>query len=111
MGVGSDAAFHMLVQQAVQRAARLGTNGVRGRYLRWDAGGGAQLWLQTAPDGSIVGLHPHFEGPARMRARLTARILRPDQSPLDGAFQALAAPEATEDGHRRYPFVFDSPAF
>lgn len=78
-----------------------------GHYLCWTGAGGEQLWLQLNPQGEFIGMHPHFDGRARLRARLETRIGRDNHTVLDGAFHAWASPDDMTPG--AYPFVFDAP--
>lgn len=79
-----------------------------GRYLRWQGGGGEELWLQMSAAGALVGMHPHFGGKARVRVGVNHRVGRDGDTALDGAFHGWAEPsDAPDDG--AYPFVFDSP--
>lgn len=81
-------------------------------YLRWRAGGGAELWLQVREDGGIVAVEPHLDGKARMRVALTARVVEDDAPVGQGALHGWADPSDEADpesGH--YPFVFNVPDF
>jgi len=63
-----------------------------GDYVRWAAGGGAELWFERSPEGSLVGMNPHFDTQVRTRARLASR--QPDPKyPLDGAFHVWLDPQ------------------
>jgi len=63
-----------------------------GDYVRWVAGGGAELWFERSPEGSLVGMNPHFDTQVRTRARLASR--QPDPKyPLDGAFHVWLDPQ------------------
>src|SRR6266516_4079388 len=64
-----------------------------GTYIRWDVGGGPQLWVQIKRHARIIlGWHTHFAGRAQMRAALTRRMLTVDSDPLEGAFHGWADP-------------------
>jgi hypothetical protein len=80
-----------------------------GTYLRWTGAGGEELWLQLNAQDEVVGMHPHFSGPSRIKARVTGRVRRADDTDLDGAFHAWAAPNDDSVEHGVYPFVFDVP--
>ena len=83
-----------------------------GLYVRWQAGQGAELWVQVTPDNAIVGLNPHFAGEATLRVSLQARLLWPNEGGLDGAFSAWVLAEGDDDPeHGFYPLVFDAPDF
>lgn len=79
-----------------------------GRYVRWSPGAGIELWLQVQ-HREVVGMAPHFAGPATMRIGITERVSRPDGSPMDGAFRAWANPRGDIPDEGEYPFVFDAP--
>lgn len=80
-----------------------------GAYVRWESHVGPELWVQLDGDGEIVGVHPHFTGPARMRVRLNHVIHRENHTALDGSWHAWAEPNGNGDG--LFPFVFDAPDF
>ncbi len=82
-----------------------------GRYLQWADASGAELWLQVDPDDELIGMAPHFRGPARLDVGLTARVHRDDDTVLDGAFHGWADPEGEVADSGLYPFVFDAPDF
>jgi hypothetical protein len=82
-----------------------------GAYLRWVSGCGAELWLQAADDGDVIGMNPHFDAHSSVRVRLSARVCRPGETALDGAFHGWADPQEDEPECGAYPFVFDSPDF
>ena len=58
-------------------------------------------------DNQVIGANPHFTGEARFRATVTAPVASPDESPLDGAFQAGAAAEDDDPETGCCRFVFD----
>jgi hypothetical protein len=80
-----------------------------GFYVRWQAGQGAELWVQVTSENSIVGLNPHFGGEATLRVSLQGRLLWPNEGGLDGAYSAVSA-AGTADSQAE-PFVFDAPDF
>lgn len=80
-----------------------------GQYLKWAPPGGEQLWLQVKRTGDAMGMNPHFEGRAAVRATLEARVGRPSHTPLDGTFIAWANPPSDGATSGDYPFVFDCP--
>ena len=80
-----------------------------GRYIRWQAGAGVELWVQTDHYGVPFGLYPHFTEDSVFPVGLTRTIQRPDDTPLDGAFYGWAAPHDNEPGSGYFPFVFDVP--
>jgi len=79
-----------------------------GAYWRWSSGCGAEMWLQTDTNNEFVGMTPFFAGGARIRVRLTARVVRPDDTPLEGAFHGWADPNERDAESGAYPFVFDA---
>ena len=82
-----------------------------GRYLRWTADCGTELWLQVDSDNDLIGMAPHFSGEASARVGLTSRVSRPNDTALDGAFHGWAAPFEGDPESGMYPFVFDSPDY
>lgn len=85
-----------------------------GDYVRWAAGGGAELWFERSPEGALVGMNPHFDTQVRTRVRLTSR--QPDPTyPLDGAFHLWLDPEPIgDDGDVEVgasPLLVDLPDF
>lgn len=79
-----------------------------GTYWRWSSECGAEVWLQADTNGDLVGLTPFFSGDARIRVRLTARVARPGDTPLEGAFHGWADPDDGVSESGAYPFVFDA---
>src|SRR6187399_1388620 len=74
-----------------------------GSYHSWTSPCGAQLWIQTDADGNVLGMNPHFAGPARMKVRLTAYMPSTTPSVLDGSYHGWADPsENSSEG--AYPF-------
>jgi hypothetical protein len=102
-----------LASQVADKAERIVTG--QGEYLRWAPASGEQLWLQITSKGDAMGMNPHFEGRSAMRIAVEARVARPAQTPLDGAFLAWANPPVDASGLARaesggdYPFAFDCP--
>ncbi len=82
-----------------------------GYYLCWTSECGAELWLQVDDADELIGMNPHFTGESRVRVGLSARIRRPEGTPLDGAFHAWADPRRDDPEVGSYPFVFDAPDF
>ena len=67
-----------------------------GDYVRWAAGGGAELWFERNPELALVGMNPHFDTQVTTRARLISR--QPDPTyPLDGAFHLWLDPQPVGD--------------
>ena len=82
-----------------------------GHYLRWSSPSGAEIWLQADRSNVGVGAAPHFAGEAELRAQLTGRVTREDDTELDGAFRAIVDPSDEPPIGGAYPLVFDSPDF
>lgn len=101
------AAFVELAERAVTVGEALSTES--GTYHRWRAGGGAELWAQVDRDGGLMGLHPHFDGDARMPVALTELITPPEGTVLDGTLHAWADPQDEDPESGMYPFAFDVP--
>jgi hypothetical protein len=61
----------------------------------------------------VLGMNPHFAGPARLRVKLTSYIPSTTPSPLDGSFHGWTNPpantESADQAEGDYPFVFDAP--
>jgi hypothetical protein len=81
---------------------------VHGTYWRWSSECGAEMWLQTDTNNELIGMTPFFAGRSQVRVRLTARVARPDDTPLEGAFHGWAAPDDPHADSGAYPFVFDA---
>jgi hypothetical protein len=102
-----------LASQVTDKSERIATG--PGEYLKWASPSGEQLWLQITSKGDAMGMNPHFAGKSSVRVGVEARVARPAQTPLDGAFLAWANPPADEGGLPRaesrgdYPFAFDCP--
>ncbi len=82
-----------------------------GSYTLWAPGHGIELWVQKNLHRRIIGMNPHFSGPARMRTLLARRIMRRDHSILDGTFYGWINPSHDVPLSRAYPFVFDAPDY
>ncbi|MEM7116685.1 MAG: hypothetical protein AAF614_29895 [Chloroflexota bacterium] len=80
-----------------------------GRYYHWHDASGAELWLQVNHENELIGMNPHFAGNSHFPIGLTKRIIRPDDTALDGAIHAWANPSTDELESGYYPFVFDVP--
>jgi hypothetical protein len=102
-----EAEFRALAMQAATAGTSVETSA--GRYAVWPASG-AQLWAQVAPSGSVVGLNPHFDGPARLPVAVLTTFPHPDR-PLDGSLSCWADPTPPDPQSGQYPFVVDSPDF
>lgn len=96
-----------LASQVADKADRIVT--APGEYLMWAPPSGEQLWLQITSKGDAMGMNPHFAGKSIVRVGVEARVARPAQTPLDGAFLAWANPVAGEASGGDFPFAFDCP--
>ncbi len=83
----------------------------QGKYLRRCSESGAELWIQVSEGDALVGMMPHFSGKSRIRVGITGRVLRPEGTPLDGAFQGWAEASDEDPETGTYPFVFDTPDY
>lgn len=101
--------FSALAMQAAREGKIVEVPG-QGSYTVWAPGEGIELWVQIDQQGQLIGLNPHFNGKAVMPVGLTRRVLRSDDSELDGAFYAWAAPEDDPE-MGLYPFAFDAPDY
>jgi hypothetical protein len=107
--VQSERHFGDLVNHAIRHGAMF--ESANGAYIWWVAGRGVELWIQIDAGQNVVGLNPHFRRTSRMAMALTARVARPEESPLEGAFHAWANPAAGDPESGDYPLVFDAPDF
>jgi hypothetical protein len=83
-----------------------------GSYLHWVGASGAELWVQLDEGGRFLDIQPHFSAMATMRVGLTKRLLRPTDTPLDGAWQGWADPLDDEDPSLgRFELTFEAPDF
>ncbi|MGD8903928.1 MAG: hypothetical protein PVI67_10220 [Anaerolineae bacterium] len=83
----------------------------KGTYFRWSGESGAELWLQGDRRNRFIGGSPHFSGTSQTKIGLAARVKRPDDNALEGAFRAWAEPSLEDPESGIYPFVFDAPDF
>ena len=83
-----------------------------GQLLRWAVGAGIELWIQVHPNGELVGVHPFFLGPTRLRFRLT-RLDASLGGPQDGAMMGwvLSPTDSDPDAPGAYPMRYDLPAY
>jgi hypothetical protein len=102
--------FVGLARRAATEGDALATG--RGAYYRLTDASGAELWAQVLAGGDLVGLAPHFAGRTTFRLRLSERVERDTDSPLDGAFLAWAPHDDDDDtlvDDGMFPVVFDIP--
>jgi hypothetical protein len=82
-----------------------------GSLLRWAVGAGIELWIQVLPTGELVGVHPFFLGPSRIKFRI-ARVDVSRHEVEDGALMGWVSPGADPDVNPgAYPMRFDLPAY
>lgn len=96
------------------RAAKSGASlpAPHGTYIRWDVGGGPQIWVQIKQHSrAILGWHTHFAGRAQMRIALTKRMLTEEHDPLEGGFHGWADPRSDDATEGQYPLLFHAPNF
>lgn len=98
-------ALQQLAQEAMSRGERIA--GGAAHYYRWHLDVGSELWVHVDAAGAVVGIEPHFAGPARMALTLRQHIAR-SPSALDGAFQGEPQQAAVEEAH---PLIFDVPDY
>ena len=107
--VDSEEQYVAIAEYVAEYADDIDADG--GRYLQWESNTGAELWLQVDHFDEILAMNPHFTGKSRVRVGITARVLRPDRPPLDGAFHGWADPPDDDPEQGAYPLVFDSPDY
>jgi len=76
-----------------------------GKYVRWEAGNGVELWARLDHEGAELlghGLHPHFSGDAVARVGLTEQVPDSGAGPLEGGFYGWVNPYDE-------PLVFEDP--
>lgn len=105
--VGDIEAFADLAVRAVEEGEPLEVE--HGTYHVWRPAEGVELWAQTRGD-EMLGLHPFFDGPARMPVAVTEPRRSRRDTKLDGTFWAWAAPDDPEDPESgAFPFLFELP--
>jgi hypothetical protein len=105
--VQSEDAFNELIYQTATSGTVIATP--PGLYICWAMGGGVELWAQATHERRLLGLNPHFSGPARMRVGITNRVERASDTELDGALHGWADPAGDDPESGSYPFVVDVP--
>lgn len=81
----------------------------QGAYVQFQAGGGAELWLQLNHEGVAIGMHPHFTGAGLMQVAVEGELQREEANELDGTFYAWAGAKPGHPGEGLYAFLFDVP--
>jgi len=98
--------FIEYLKKSIEKGNPINTG--NGTYTKWEIGNGIELWGQLNKKNEAIGLNPHFSGSARMSVRIEKRVVRPDDTILDGSFYCWSDPDGDHDGGA-YPFVFDVP--
>jgi hypothetical protein len=81
-------------------------------YIRWQAGNGAELWLQLDGTQRVVAVAPHFSGQARVRAGVTERREKWENGILVGGFYSWADLFDDDDPEAgMFPLIFDTPDY
>lgn len=105
--------FLQLTELTIANGSALHAPG--GCYHAWQLNNGITLWASEHDSGEPGGLVPHFSSSTTQVVGLTSRLSRQNW-PMDGAFEAWAAPKTTiwpliSDYFGDYPFIFDCPSF
>ncbi|MTI48422.1 MAG: hypothetical protein FH761_11310 [Firmicutes bacterium] len=95
--------FRLVYQNGEKISCELGT------YIKWSVGNGVELWGQIDKNGAAIGLNPHFIGNSKTTVKLESKVIREDDTMLDGAFHCWSDPQRINSDEGAYPFVFDSP--
>ncbi len=103
MPVESNDEMQAMCEKAAEKAEQISCS--TGHYLKWSSEQGAELWLQIDNEG-LAGVTPFFRGSAEIRVRITAEIVRPEDTKFEGALHGWADPQE-DDSEGAYPFVFD----
>ncbi len=82
LAVESQGAFLALINDLAPKSQAITLP--QGRYFHWTDVSGAELWIQADASNERVGAKPHYRGQGRMKVGLTARLSRPNDTPLDG---------------------------
>ncbi|MBW3624527.1 MAG: hypothetical protein KY468_14065 [Armatimonadetes bacterium] len=114
-----------LLRQAAHDADEFPLDG-GGSLLRWAVGAGIELWIQVHITGELIGVHPFFLGPTRIRFLVESLDATPGGD-LDGALMGWVAPECQVESDEEsevapeedleldapgaYPMRFDLPAY
>jgi hypothetical protein len=97
-----------LAKKCFERGKVTKTQG--GSYIRWQLGGGVELWGQLNERDELLAINPHFSGKTRTSVGLMSRVTR-QGSPMDGGFLCWAQPFGQEPISGLFQFVFDTPDF
>ncbi len=79
-----EAVFDLYGDLAIEQGRHFNTLG--NSYIHWECGQGAEVWMQRF-DHDSVALNPHFAGKTSTQLQLTTKLRRPDEPPLDGAYE------------------------
>lgn len=105
MPVKSEEQMYEIVEKASQDAEEIKCE--VGSYLKWSSPDGAELWLQMDKENNLVGVTPSFRGESSINVGITNAVIRPDDTPFEGAIHGWANPNGTNVESGEYPFVFD----
>jgi hypothetical protein len=105
---GSAAEVEALARKCIDHGRVLKT--VCGSYIRWEVGGGVELWGQLNEQDELLAINPHFSGQTRVSAGLIAGVER-RLSPMDGGYLCWAQPFGSDPVSGLFQFVFDTPDF
>lgn len=98
--------FYEYFKKAYENGEHIKTD--TGVYIKWQVGNGVELWGQIDENNNAIGMNPHFSGNAKMTVRIEKKVIRPNDTVLDGSLYCWADPRENEDDGM-YPFVFDLP--
>jgi hypothetical protein len=98
--VETEADLAALAEHAVHAGQVVAVPG--GAYVRWAPGNGVELWLQVTQasghaidgdDAQVIGVTPFFHADSRLVLGLVEALPTPDETPMDGAYRVIAAPD------------------
>lgn len=101
LGAGGAELFSRLADRAEIIQAR------GGRYLRWRAGNGAELWIQVSDQRQLLGATPYFERGSAFPVRIERLVSRPEESILEGAIDGRATWGDGSVDRPSFPMVVD----
>ena len=76
-----------------------------GFYIHWGPDQGVEFWGQADPKRNLIGGHPHFVGPGRIRLAING-VVASDAAPLDGMIVGMVNPAPDGTGGD-YPLAID----
>ena len=96
-----DDAMQRHVRRALAEGDQIEVIGVEpgwgGRYVGWDAGDGAQLWLGVDEEGQVTRVAPHFAGRGRAHVSLERSYDHDGTAPPAGGVFCYVAPGTGEE--------------